>query len=164
PGESVDDWTTTLDRVLALAPSPVSAYALTVEPGTPLGRAVDAGERSAADEDDQALKYEVADDTLPAAGWAWHETSDWAVPRARWHSVDASADGARRAQGRGPPCDRGGACRHRPTGGVADRFALARDEGIERARPQRDDVPRARGLHQGSAHVGRAHPDRPRLP
>ena len=45
PGESVDDWRATLDAALALEPSHVSAYALTVEPGTPLGRAVAAGER-----------------------------------------------------------------------------------------------------------------------
>ena len=54
PGESVDDWRATLDAALALEPSHVSAYALTVEPGTPLGRAVAAGEREAPDDDDQA--------------------------------------------------------------------------------------------------------------
>ena len=35
-GESLDDWRATLDEVLALEPPHVSAYALTVEPGTPL--------------------------------------------------------------------------------------------------------------------------------
>ena len=54
PGESLDDWRATLDAALALEPSHVSAYALTVEPGTPLGRAVAAGERAAPDDDDQA--------------------------------------------------------------------------------------------------------------
>ena len=37
PGETIDDWRATLDDVLALEPDHVSAYALTVEPGTPLG-------------------------------------------------------------------------------------------------------------------------------
>ena len=46
----------------------MSAYALTVEPGTPLGKAVAAGERAAPDDDDQATKYELADDRLTAAG------------------------------------------------------------------------------------------------
>ena len=35
-GESLDDWRVTLERALALEPPHVSAYALTVEPGTPL--------------------------------------------------------------------------------------------------------------------------------
>jgi oxygen-independent coproporphyrinogen-3 oxidase len=80
PGESVDDWTATLDAALALEPDHVSAYALTVEPGTPLGRAVSAGTRSAPDDDDQADKYLVADDRLTAAGLSWYEISNWARP------------------------------------------------------------------------------------
>jgi oxygen-independent coproporphyrinogen-3 oxidase len=80
PGERVADWEATLDAALALAPGHVSAYALTVEPGTPLGRAVAAGRRPGPDDDDQALKYELADDRLAAAGLAWYEISNWARP------------------------------------------------------------------------------------
>jgi oxygen-independent coproporphyrinogen-3 oxidase len=66
--------------VLALEPSPahVSAYALTVEPGTPLAR--DA--RRHPDSDDQAEKYELADEMLAAAGLEWYEISNWARPGA----------------------------------------------------------------------------------
>ena len=80
PGESVDDWAATLDAALALEPGHVSAYALTVEAGTPLGRAVSAGERAAPDDDDQATKYELADDRLTAVGLPWYEVSNWARP------------------------------------------------------------------------------------
>ncbi|HEY7107660.1 MAG TPA: radical SAM family heme chaperone HemW [Acidimicrobiia bacterium] len=80
PGESDDDWRATLDDVLALRPSHVSAYALTVEPGTPLGRAVAAGTRAAPDDDDQATKYERADDRLRDAGLEWYEISNWSRP------------------------------------------------------------------------------------
>jgi len=80
PGETVDDWSATLDAALALEPGHVSAYALTVEPGTPLGTAVGAGERAAPDDDDQATKYELADDRLGAAGLPWYEVSNWARP------------------------------------------------------------------------------------
>jgi oxygen-independent coproporphyrinogen-3 oxidase len=80
PGESLDDWRSTLDGVLALEPGHVSAYALTVEPGTPLGRGVAAGVRAAPDDDDQAAKYELADDRLAEAGLEWYEISNWAVP------------------------------------------------------------------------------------
>jgi oxygen-independent coproporphyrinogen-3 oxidase len=80
PGESVADWEATLDLALALEPEHVSAYGLTVEAGTPLGKAVAAGERAAPDDDDQAEKYEVADDRLTAAGRPWYEISNWALP------------------------------------------------------------------------------------
>ena len=80
PGESVADWEATLAGALALAPEHVSAYGLTVEPGTPLGKAVAAGARPAPDDDDQATKYELADDHLTAAGMAWYEISNWAHP------------------------------------------------------------------------------------
>jgi putative oxygen-independent coproporphyrinogen III oxidase len=80
PGESVSDWEATLAGALALTPDHVSAYGLTVEPGTPLGKAVAAGARPAPDDDDQALKYEIADDVLTAAGRPWYEISNWARP------------------------------------------------------------------------------------
>ncbi len=77
PGESVDDWRDTLDRVLELDPPHVSAYALTIEPGTALGQRVAAG-APAPDDDDQAEKYEIADDRLGHAGLDWYEVSNWA--------------------------------------------------------------------------------------
>jgi len=79
-GESLADWDDTLDAALALEPTHVSAYALTVEPGTPLGRAVADGRRAAPDDDLQAAKYERADERLGAAGLRWYEISNWARP------------------------------------------------------------------------------------
>ena len=75
-GESRDDWQATLDRAVALAPDHVSAYALTVEAGTPL--ADDPARHP--DDDDQADKYVQADDTLSAAGLANYEISNWSRP------------------------------------------------------------------------------------
>jgi putative oxygen-independent coproporphyrinogen III oxidase len=79
-GETLDDWRTTLEGVMALDPAPghVSAYALTVEPGTPLAR--DSSRHP--DSDDQADKYAMADDVLSAAGLGWYEISNWAKPGA----------------------------------------------------------------------------------
>ena len=37
-----------------------------------------AGTRAAPDDDDQAAKYELADDVLTAAGLSWYEVSNWA--------------------------------------------------------------------------------------
>jgi putative oxygen-independent coproporphyrinogen III oxidase len=79
-GESLDDWRRTLGGALALEPPHVSAYALTLEPGTPLQRRVAAGEVAGPDDDDQADKYLVADAVLEAAGLGWYEISNWARP------------------------------------------------------------------------------------
>jgi putative oxygen-independent coproporphyrinogen III oxidase len=73
-GESVDDWRATLDAALALDPPHVSAYGLTVEAGTPLAADPDRHP----DDDDEAEKYELADDRLTAAGLANYEVSNWA--------------------------------------------------------------------------------------
>jgi len=75
-GETLQDWDASLDAVLALEPPHVSAYALTVEPGTPL--AADA--RRHPDDDDQAVKYLAAEKALSIAGLANYEISNWARP------------------------------------------------------------------------------------
>jgi coproporphyrinogen III oxidase-like Fe-S oxidoreductase len=75
-GETVADWQRTLEGALALGPPHVSAYALTVEPGTPL--ADDPARHP--DDDDQADKYLAAAETLERAGLAWYEISNWARP------------------------------------------------------------------------------------
>lgn len=78
PGESDASWARTVADVLALDPPPahVSAYALTVEPGTPL--AADAARHP--DDDTQARRYRAVDDWLTAAGYEWYEVSNWARP------------------------------------------------------------------------------------
>ena len=79
-GESVADWERSLRAVLALSPAPahVSAYALTVEPGTPLA----AHPERHPDDDDQATKYLLADELLSAHGLSWYEISNWSLPGA----------------------------------------------------------------------------------
>jgi oxygen-independent coproporphyrinogen-3 oxidase len=79
-GESIEDWRASVEAAVALGVDHVSAYALTVEPGTPLGRAVTAGLAQAPDDDDQAEKYALADELLTAAGFEWYEISNWARP------------------------------------------------------------------------------------
>ena len=75
-GESLDDWRATLQGALALKPTHISAYGLTVEAGTPL--ADDPARHP--DDDDQADKYVLADDMLIAAGMHNYEISNWALP------------------------------------------------------------------------------------
>lgn len=75
-GESLSDWAATLEAALALEPEHVSAYALTVEPGTPLAQ----DPLRWPDDDDQADKYLLADERLAAGGCHWYEISNWARP------------------------------------------------------------------------------------
>jgi putative oxygen-independent coproporphyrinogen III oxidase len=79
-GETVDSWERTLRETVALAPDHISAYALTVEPATPLGRQVAAGQRPAPDPDAQAEMFELACDILRDAEYRHYEVSNWARP------------------------------------------------------------------------------------
>jgi putative oxygen-independent coproporphyrinogen III oxidase len=77
-GESDDDWARTIEDVLSVRrpPGHVSAYGLTVEPGTPL--AADPARHP--DDDVQAARYEEAERLLSAAGYRWYEVSNWSLP------------------------------------------------------------------------------------
>ncbi|MEQ7846804.1 radical SAM family heme chaperone HemW [Nocardioides kribbensis] len=78
PGESMEDWATSVDAALACEPDHVSAYSLIVEDGTALARRVRRGELPMPDEDDLADKYALVDERLVAAGLGWYEVSNWA--------------------------------------------------------------------------------------
>ncbi len=75
-GERDEDWTRSLGEVLSLLEPPphLSAYLLSVEPGTPLAGSPD---RHPVD-DVQADRYETADRVLTQAGYRWEEISNWA--------------------------------------------------------------------------------------
>ena len=78
PGETDADWRRSLEAAVAARPDHVSAYALTVEPGTRLAARVRRGELPAPDDDVLAERYLVADEVLTAAGLGWYEISNWA--------------------------------------------------------------------------------------
>jgi putative oxygen-independent coproporphyrinogen III oxidase len=75
-GETLTDWESTVAQVLALEPPHVSAYALTIEAGTPL--ALDTSRHP--DDDDLADKYLLATERFAAAGLANYEISNWSQP------------------------------------------------------------------------------------
>ena len=79
-GETLDSWERTLDEAVALAPEHVSAYALSIEPATPLGRKVAAGLAPEPDPDLQADMFAVACERLAGAGYRHYEVSNWAKP------------------------------------------------------------------------------------
>ncbi|MBO9577588.1 MAG: coproporphyrinogen III oxidase [Microbacteriaceae bacterium] len=78
PGETIEDWVSSLTAAISLAPDHVSAYALIVEEGTKLAARIRRGDVEAPDDDLQAEMYEAADALLGRAGYAWYEVSNWA--------------------------------------------------------------------------------------
>jgi putative oxygen-independent coproporphyrinogen III oxidase len=79
-GESLGSWERTVREAIGLTPEHVSAYALTIEPATPLGRRVAAGSSPEPDPDLQAEMFQVACDLLRNAGYRHYEVSNWAKP------------------------------------------------------------------------------------
>ncbi len=79
-GETLASWQRTLEETIALGPEHVSAYALTIEPATPLGRKVGSGLAPPPDPDLQADMFELACELLGRAGYRHYEVSNWALP------------------------------------------------------------------------------------
>jgi oxygen-independent coproporphyrinogen-3 oxidase len=80
PEQTLPTWQTTLKRILDLHPEHISAYALTLEHGTPFGRWSSKGLLPLPDPDLAAEMYECASDTLEANGYVQYEISNWAKP------------------------------------------------------------------------------------
>jgi len=78
PGESIEDWQTTIQTALALPITHISAYALIVEAGTKLAGQVKRGEVVIPEDDQTADKYLIADESFTKAGFTWYELSNWA--------------------------------------------------------------------------------------
>ena len=79
-GETFESWRATLEQTIELGPEHVSAYALTIEEATPLGREVANGSRPAPDPDVQADMFDLACTLLAEAGYEHYEVSNWAKP------------------------------------------------------------------------------------
>jgi oxygen-independent coproporphyrinogen-3 oxidase len=79
-GSTQTTWQASLDRAIALNPDHISAYALTLEPATPLAHAVARGRQNAVDEATDRSMYEQAIHTLTRAGYEHYEISNFAKP------------------------------------------------------------------------------------
>ncbi len=77
-GETAASWERTLEETIGLGPEHVSAYALTIEPATPLGQQVVEGLRREPDPDLQSELFETACQLLRDAGYGHYEVSNWA--------------------------------------------------------------------------------------
>lgn len=80
PGQSVADVLRDARAALAHAPEHVSAYALTLEPGTPFARAAASGRLDVPGDDLAADMLLALGERFEAAGLARYEISSWARP------------------------------------------------------------------------------------
>jgi oxygen-independent coproporphyrinogen-3 oxidase len=80
PGQTLDNWQISLEKVLALCPEHVSLYSLSLEPGAAMYRWVQSGLIEELDSDLAADMYEMASDRLANAGFVQYEISNWALP------------------------------------------------------------------------------------
>lgn len=78
PQQTLESWQTTVKRVLELEPEHISAYALTLEHGTPFGKWADKGLLPLPDPDLAADMYEWTMSYLPQSGYTQYEISNWA--------------------------------------------------------------------------------------
>ena len=80
PQQTLSTWQTTLQRIVNLHPEHISAYALTLEHGTPFGRWSSKGLLPLPDSDLAAEMYEYAEEFLASNGYVNYEISNWAKP------------------------------------------------------------------------------------
>ena len=83
PGQSIDDWHHSLDALVAFGPEHVTAYALTIERGTPFGALERAGKLVRPDDETVAAMYARAHEVLQAADFEHYEISSYARPGRR---------------------------------------------------------------------------------
>ncbi len=80
PGSTLESWKYGLHSAIDLGIQHISAYGLTYEEGTPLQKAVAAGEVEPVDEETDRSMYETAIDELERAGFEQYEISNFARP------------------------------------------------------------------------------------
>jgi oxygen-independent coproporphyrinogen-3 oxidase len=94
PEQTLETWQTTVRRILDLHPEHISAYALTIEHGTPFGRWMARGLLSLPDPDLAAEMYDWASEVFKDDGYSQYEISNWAkdtAPGGATRGRDASS-------------------------------------------------------------------------
>ncbi|MBE0671660.1 MAG: radical SAM family heme chaperone HemW [Anaerolineales bacterium] len=87
PEQTLASWQTTLHRIVDLHPEHISAYALTLEHGTPFGRWSSKGLLPLPDPDLAAEMYEYAEEFLETNGYVHYEISNWAKDKNQYSTI-----------------------------------------------------------------------------
>jgi oxygen-independent coproporphyrinogen III oxidase len=77
PGMSLSDWASNLDISFSYNIKHLSAYHLTIEPGTVFGKMLEKNQISEIDEDESALQFNMLIDKSEAAGFIHYEISNF---------------------------------------------------------------------------------------
>ncbi len=151
PGQSMGTWQETVKRVLAVRPEHISAYALTLEHGTPFGQWSKRGLIAEPDADLAADMYEWLSDEVASQGYEQYEISNWALRgRECVHNLQ---------YWRGKPYLGLGAGAHGYAGGYRYSNALGIREYIERlGEPISDRRPGNLGLARSTMELTEAEP------
>ena len=80
PGETLEDWSHSLDQAIALDVPHISAYHLTYEEGTRLWRMKEQGIVTPIDEEQSIAAFNMLRSKLLAAGYQHYEISNFALP------------------------------------------------------------------------------------
>lgn len=79
-GDTLDSWSTEMNAAFALEPKHISAYCLTLEPGTPFFKQALVGNSMAVDEELSAALFEATMQRFAEAGYRQYELSNYALP------------------------------------------------------------------------------------
>ncbi|WP_375479526.1 radical SAM family heme chaperone HemW [uncultured Nostoc sp.] len=80
PHQSLDQWQNSLEKAVAIAPTHISIYDLTIEPGTAFGRYYKPGDTPMPTDEATVKMYQMGQQVLTNAGYEHYEISNYAQP------------------------------------------------------------------------------------
>ncbi|BAU12193.1 oxygen-independent coproporphyrinogen III oxidase [Leptolyngbya sp. NIES-3755] len=80
PHQTIEIWQESLEKAIALSPTHLSIYDLTIEPQTPFGKQLKPGEKPLPSDELTADLYRIAQRTLTDTGYEHYEISNYAKP------------------------------------------------------------------------------------
>jgi oxygen-independent coproporphyrinogen-3 oxidase len=80
PHQTLDQWQTSLESAVTIAPTHISSYDLVVEPVTAFGRQYTPGAKPLPTDEKTAQMYRIAQQVLTNAGYEHYEISNYALP------------------------------------------------------------------------------------
>lgn len=80
PNQTLSEWSTDIEKAIALHPNHISAYSLMFEEGTQLHKMLQRGEINQSDEETSLSMYSELIDQLTANGYEHYEISNFALP------------------------------------------------------------------------------------
>ena len=78
PHQSLDQWQESLDKAVAIAPTHISIYDLTIEPGTAFDRYYKPGDNPLPTDETTVKMYQMGQQVLTSAGYEHYEISNYA--------------------------------------------------------------------------------------